>query len=278
MFGKWHTGFRSMRHLPSSRGFATSVGSLNSGGAYQGPAHALRWQDAGPLVHDESLTHPPAGCDVYASSSVEPTSTCGEACYAALPMCTPSAFLNGTQMPCNAGPSPLFFNLSSAGECCGQCASTPGCTHWVYQPAGNPDADASGPCHVKFGAVDPSCPKPHAGATSGLAPPAPPANTTCTDEYSTDLWGQLAVQAVERHDPTTAPIFVHLCFEAVHTPYDPVPAKPSALSTYQGMLWRADVYVGALVGALDAKGMLNDSLILYSSDKCRTGSRPPEPV
>ena len=61
MFGKWcarasaqaaknlcrtaaprgrHMGFRSMAHLPASRGFASAVGSLQTGGTYEGP-HAL---------------------------------------------------------------------------------------------------------------------------------------------------------------------------------------------------------------------------------------------
>ena len=38
----------------------------------------------------------------------------------------------------------------------------------------------------------------------------------CTQEYSTALWGQLAVQAVEEHQ-LPAPIYVHLCFQAVRS-------------------------------------------------------------
>ena len=36
----------------------------------------------------------------------------------------------------------------------------------------------------------------------------------------------MAVQTVASHAaPAQTPLFVHLCFEAVHTPYDPVPAR-----------------------------------------------------
>ena len=58
-----------------NRGFATATGSLQTGGAYQGPAHSLRWQDDHPIVDDRFFTHIPPHCDVYASER----STCSSA-------------------------------------------------------------------------------------------------------------------------------------------------------------------------------------------------------
>ncbi len=61
--------------------------------------------------------------------------------------------------------------------------------------------DASGNCHIKAGQAGPSCPKKKAGSTSGMADgppapaPAPKGPAVCTNEYSTDLWGQMALQA-----------------------------------------------------------------------------------
>lgn len=44
-FGKMHTGFRSFRHLGFQHNFTeTSIGSLQTGGAYSGPQHTTRWQ------------------------------------------------------------------------------------------------------------------------------------------------------------------------------------------------------------------------------------------
>ena len=82
--------------------------------------------------------------------------------------------------------------------------------------------------------------------------------------YSSQLLGELAVQAVEGHD-TTVPLFMYLAFQAVHTPYDKVPGNPMN-STYHGMVWDADVYVGLLVDALKAKGMYDNTVIVYTSD------------
>ena len=126
------------------------------------------------------------------------------------------------------------------------------------------------PCHLKRGGVPPSCAKTKQGATSGLsiAPDPPrPSSAQCTNEYSTDLWGQLALQAVSEHNASDAdhPLYVHLCFQAVHTPYERAPGDPTQ-SVYRGMLWRADTYVGALVQLLKKKGMYQDTLIVYSSD------------
>lgn len=39
--------------------------------------------------------------------------------------------------------------------------------------------------------------------------------------------GQLALQAVDEHD-ATRPLYVHLCFQAVHTPYDRAPGDPTS--------------------------------------------------
>jgi len=88
--------------------------------------------------------------------------------------------------------------------------------------------------------------------------------SNCTDEYSTDLWGQLAVQAVQEHD-SKDPLYLHLCFQAVHVPYDKAPDDPTG-NVYRGMLWRADVYIGQLVQALKDKGMWDNTLIVYTAD------------
>ncbi len=37
----------------------------------------------------------------------------------------------------------------------------------------------------------------------------------------------LPFQAVTKHDLSTGPLYVHLCFEAVHTPYDKAPGDPT---------------------------------------------------
>jgi hypothetical protein len=41
---------------------------------------------------------------------------------------------------------------------------------------------------------------------------------------------------------------------------------PFAPRSYSGMLWRADVFIGELVALLKARGMYDNTLILYSSD------------
>ena len=122
--------------------------------------------------------------------------------------CDPASFLNATKLPC--GQALRFADADDAAQCCAACAGTDGCTHWVFNP--EEAAHRRKPCHVKGGGGQ--CPAREDGATSGYvggpgpgpAPPSP-AGETCTNEYSTDLWGQLAVQALAAHDPAT-PLYV----------------------------------------------------------------------
>lgn len=131
-------------------------------------------------------------------------------------------------------------------------------------------------CHIKSGEA--SITKSEAGSVCGFintppgpspgppSPPGPPASTACTNEYSTDLWGQLAVNAASAHDVSVdGQLYIHLCFQAVHTPYDAAPGDPTG-DVYRGMLWRADLYIGMLVETLKAKGLYDNTLIVYSAD------------
>lgn len=93
------------------------------------------------------------------------------------------------------------------------------------------------------------------------------------DTYSTDLFGSIAVDIVDQHDPT-APLFLYLPWQAVHSPYDPVPGfncsttafEPPYKGVYAGMLHESDVWTGRIVEQLKQKGMWNNTLLVFSSD------------
>jgi len=96
-----------------------------------------------------------------------------------------------------------------------------------------------------------------------------------SSEYSTDLYGQAAVRALDAHDPAAAPIFLYLPWQAVHTPYTPPPgwnASEQQCDGYAdacvlyGMLQRADAFVGQLVSLLHSKGMWGSTIVVFSAD------------
>ena len=61
--------------------------------------------------------------------------------------------------------------------------------------------------------------------------PVDRANSTA--EYSTISYGAAAVAFVEAHpDPETVPFFLYLPWQAVHSPYNPVPCWDSNTSAY----------------------------------------------
>lgn len=86
-------------------------------------------------------------------------------------------------------------------------------------------------------------------------------------EYSTDLFGALAVNAVKKHDPSV-PLFLYLPWQATHAPYDLPPScqNTSCPNPIQAMLADSDRWTGELVAALKSKGMYDNTLIVYSSD------------
>ena len=93
----------------------------------------------------------------------------------------------------------------------------------------------------------------------------------CTDTtYSSDLYGPLAVRAVEAHDPAVdGPFFLYLPWQAVHAPHTAPPGWPETgdAGAYRGSLWSTDQYLGQLVAALKAKpGVWENTLLVYSSD------------
>eukprot|EP01048_Picozoa_sp_COSAG05_P007312 COSAG05_NODE_512_length_9090_cov_33.937827_8_plen_530_part_00 len=266
-FGKWHTGFQSMHHLGMHHGFNTSVGSFQTGGAYSGPSHSMRWENDHPIYDDAQFSNKP-GSDAARGGRVcgaggpdgRDTSASGAASGAA---CNATIY---TDSLLQCGSALKFTAPTTADECCAQCAALTGCDHWVFQPL-----EKSGPCHLKTDGQH--CqPNSKNGSTAGIMKSSSPpmGGADCANEYSTDLWGELALQSVQQHSLPT-PFYLHLCFQAVHTPYDQAPGDPTS-SIYRGMVWRADVYMGELVRVLHERQMWTNLFLVYSADNGGVGS------
>jgi arylsulfatase B len=126
-----------------------------------------------------------------------------------------------------------------------------------------------------------------------------------TAEYSTKLYGDAAVAALEAHDPNAAPLFMYLPWQvdastiqhaqlasssdrravtrgvcvgkAVHEPYTAPPGYNASAQSCDGagaqacvlyaMLGVADTYVGRITTLLRSKGMWDSTLVVYSADK-----------
>lgn len=91
--------------------------------------------------------------------------------------------------------------------------------------------------------------------------------------FATTLFGQEAARVVEAHDGT-APLFLYLAFTAPHTPYQ-APEEYLARyahiedenrRTYCAMITAMDDEIGRVLAALDAKGMRENTLIVFQSD------------
>lgn len=95
---------------------------------------------------------------------------------------------------------------------------------------------------------------------------------TRPEEYSTDLFGSLALKAVQEHDLSKPqnPLFLYLPWQAVHAPYDLPPAyknkSTEGVDLIRVMLADVDVWVGAITNTLKERNMWDNTLIVYSAD------------
>ena len=111
------------------------------------------------------------------------------------------------------------------------------------------------------------------------------------DGYFTTLIGNEAVSIIKTHDPSK-PLFLYVASLAPHAPYqapkEDVDAYKNAAGDvhrhiYAAMITDLDTQVGRIVAALKQKNMLDNTLIMFSSDNggatsalFATGARSPE--
>jgi arylsulfatase A len=93
--------------------------------------------------------------------------------------------------------------------------------------------------------------------------------------YLTDLWTDEAVAFIDRHRADT-PFFLHVTYNAPHTPlqcpeeevtpFAETGRFTEAVSTLYGMLRRMDAGVGRILSELDACGLRDNTLVVFTSD------------
>jgi len=97
-------------------------------------------------------------------------------------------------------------------------------------------------------------------------------------QYSTDIFTDEANKIIQAHDPSS-PLFLYLAHQAVHSAntYSPLQAPEDAIERhsyiedinrrkFSGMLYKLDESVGKVVEALQNKGILQDSIIMFTTD------------
>jgi arylsulfatase A-like enzyme len=98
--------------------------------------------------------------------------------------------------------------------------------------------------------------------------------------YTTTLIGEEAVKLIDAHDPKV-PLFLDLAFNAPHAPYQAPQAyldqyrkiEDPTRRAYAAQITAMDDQIGRVVGALDKKGLRDNTLIVFQSDN--GGTRNP---
>ncbi len=80
--------------------------------------------------------------------------------------------------------------------------------------------------------------------------------------------GDEAVKVVTTHDPDQAPLFLYLPLTSPHLPVAPsaMAKGKSAAGEYGDFVWETDHTVGRILDALEAKGMTENTLVIFTSD------------
>ncbi|XP_014485072.1 PREDICTED: arylsulfatase J [Dinoponera quadriceps] len=97
-------------------------------------------------------------------------------------------------------------------------------------------------------------------------------------QYSTDVFTEQSLKVIEKHN-SSKPLFLYLAHTAVHSgnPYNPLPAPDEDVAKFDniidynrrrfaGMMSKLDKSVGQVVGGLRKKNMLQDSIIIFTTD------------
>jgi arylsulfatase A-like enzyme len=96
----------------------------------------------------------------------------------------------------------------------------------------------------------------------------------CKDEgYTTTLLGREAVRLIEQHD-AKRPLFLYVPFNAPHTPLQALPehlkryehVKDAQRRKYMALVSAVDEEVGRIVAALAQRGLLENTILIVSSD------------
>jgi arylsulfatase A-like enzyme len=96
----------------------------------------------------------------------------------------------------------------------------------------------------------------------------------CRDEgYTTVLLGDEAVRLIGKHDSKT-PLFLYMPFNAPHAPLQALPehlrfydhVKDKTRRAYSAMVHCVDEQIGRIIAALEKAGMLENTIIIFSSD------------
>ena len=232
-YGKGHTGYKSMAHLPTHRDFKHWTGFMGGAQSYTADK---RWQDEAPFnetTYSSDLygTHTLAAIDTHDASTPMMMYLPWQAVVSGLDRCTPHPFAC-PDIPPTATATSFLIPI------------TVGINQRPFQPASLlslADRERMGltPRHL----ADPWTRTRHS-ATIRMSPPHTPIP----------------------HPPS--PIPPAPPSPAKHAPYDVPPASDGAPNgtAVQQMLWSADQYVGKVVALLKQKSMWGNTLVVYTAD------------
>jgi arylsulfatase A-like enzyme len=270
--GKWHLGMFAPDVLPTGRGFDSFFGYY--GGAEDYFTHKVgNWVD----LHDDTAdgiapavgyegkysTHfyTQRACDIIHTFAARHVQTVVEE--SAPPSAdTPVAALGSCgNLHNNSGTDAHKYASEVAASysvCCELCAADAPCGHFVWEPA------IEKGCHLKKGTLAHAGLNNNTGYVAGeaVAPPRPPVPPPPPRPPITSLFLYLAYQAI--HSPDEVPDSYKERFRASIP--DTADGVGQHRRTVAGMVSALDEGIGNVTRALQAAGMAQQTIIVFTTD------------
>jgi arylsulfatase A-like enzyme len=91
--------------------------------------------------------------------------------------------------------------------------------------------------------------------------------------HTADVFADEAIKFINNHKDDEQPLFIHMAYYLIHTPWTPVPGmvekyeqRGERKATYASMIEKMDESIGKIMAGIDAAGLRDNTLVLFTSD------------
>ncbi len=91
--------------------------------------------------------------------------------------------------------------------------------------------------------------------------------------HTADVFADQAIKFIDKNKNGDQPLFIHMAYYLIHTPWTPVPGmvekyeqRGETKATYASMIEKMDQSIGKIMAGIDAAGLRDNTLVLFTSD------------
>eukprot|EP00939_MAST-03C_sp_MAST-3C-sp1_P003416 g3416.t1 len=264
--GKWHQGLYTPQFTPTGRGFTRSYGFLEGGEDHNTSRTFGNWCKKNEV--DLQKGTPDGWLECTSWDSLQDVALHGFYDPSATDIANYNPFMAGDAFATEEGCRKI---CSDRVDCAGYSWRESDSSHQYYHRCFL--VSKVGTKHVQDEAFRSAiCNRNNSGATVPTATTIPAWGDNGT--YTGDLFARHAVEAIREHDASSSPLFLYLALHNTHAPLEApweyveqyAHFNDTKREIFSGMLSFVDATVKNVTDALKAKGMWENSLVVWTTD------------